>query len=288
MKKISLVFITLILIAKLSAQVDKNGNPIFNSEVISEDKFDKFELTSSYYTIKNNIDNKNSSVFVSEKPTLEDYISFARNLPATFFIVHKGERVICMIILLQKNDNNKTVLTYNIFNPGSKKSIQVPCNVWGEISEKRAEELLKLNIDTTSRITELPNNGKGILFNGITYRIQPYEKLRSEILEIANQLTGVEKQEKSSKNIEEFIRKESIGGQLDFSKTLDSEKGSMLLHEGIAYSKKDFSIYMWAKTVKKLGVESSKRAIELWQEINSKELTSSEKKALEHGFDCKE
>lgn len=287
MKKISLLFTAFILTVTIFAQVDKNGNPVFNSELISEEKFEQFELSSSYYTINNNINNKASSVYVSGQPTAEAYIAFARNLPATFFIVHKGEKVVCMIMLLQKNDNGKTSLTYNLYGPNSKNAIEVPCNVWGEINEKRAQELLKLRVDTAAAIIDLPNNGKGLLFNGITYRIQPYEKLKAEILAIAAQVTG-SKQEQAGNSIEAFIKKESVpGGKLDFYTSLEDEKG-MLYHDGIAYSKKDFAIYVWAGALKKLGIETSKKAIELWQEINHKELTTPEKNALERGFNSKE
>lgn len=252
MKKISLLFTAFILTATLFAQVDKNGNPVFNSELISEEKFELFELSSSYYTINNNINNKASSVYVSDQPTVEAYITFARNLPATFFIVHKGEKVICMIMLLQKNDNGKTSLTYNLYGPNSKNAIEVPCNVWGEINEKRAQELLKLHVDTAAAIIELPNNGKGLLFNGITYSIQPYEKLKTEILAIADQITG-SKQEQGGNSIEAFIKKESVaGGKLDFYTTLADEKG-LLYHDGIAYSKKRFCYLSVGSSPEKTG-----------------------------------
>ena len=103
MKKLSLLLLTIFTLTNVFGQTDKNGNPIFNSDLISEEKFDNFELTSSYYNIKENISNKNSSVYVSDNPTLDDYIKFSRNLPSTFFIAHKGQTVICMIMLLQKN-----------------------------------------------------------------------------------------------------------------------------------------------------------------------------------------
>jgi hypothetical protein len=288
MKKLSLLFLTIFTLTNLFGQTDKNGNPIFNSDLISEEKFDNFELTSSYYNIKENISNKKSSVYVSDNPTLDDYIKFSRDLPATFFIAHKGQTVICMIMLLQKNDNGKTTLTYNIVNPNTKKSIQVPCNVWGEINEKRADELLKLKVDTSSVVIDLPNNGKGLLFNGIAYRIQSFDKLKAEIIEIVNQITSGGKPTEEIKDPEEYIKKETIGGKLDFNKALEKETTPFFLYDGIAYSKKDFAIYLWGKKVKTLGISSAKKASKLWEETYSRELTSPEKKALEKGFDSKD
>ncbi len=288
MKKSVLFFLVIFTLTNTFGQIDKNGNSIFNSNLISEEKFDNFELTSSYYNIKENISNKQSSVYVSDTPTLDEYIKFSRNLPATIFIAHKGTTVICMIMLLQKNDNGKTTLTYNILNPNTKKSFQAPCNVWGEINEKRAEELLQLMPDKSSVLVDLPNNGKGLLFNDIVYRIQPFDKLKAEVIEIVNQITGNVKQPEEIKDIEEFIKKETVGGKLDFNKVLENETQSMYMYDNILYSKKDFAIFLWAKKVKILGIKSSKKAATLWEEINGKELTKPEKNALEKGFDSKD
>ena len=82
MKKIALIFLTVITLTTAYGKTDKHGNPVFNNELISEEKLEGFELTSSYYTIDNNISNKGSSVYVSDKPTLTDFLKFARELPS--------------------------------------------------------------------------------------------------------------------------------------------------------------------------------------------------------------
>ncbi len=288
MKNLAVLLLIIFTLTNVFGQTDKNGNPIFNSELISEEKLEHFELTSVYYNIKENISNKKSSVYVSDNPTLDEYIKFSRDLPATFFIAHKGQTVICMILLLQKNDSNKTTLTFNIVNPNTKNSTQVPCTVWGEINEKRAYELLNLKTDTSSAIIELPNNGKGLVFNGITYRIQPFDQLKAEVIEIVNQIVGIGKQTEETKDLEQYIKKETIGGALDFNKVLEKEKQSMFMHDGVIYNKKDFAIYLWAKKVKMSGITSSGKAITLWQEIHNRELTAPEKKALEKGFNSQD
>jgi hypothetical protein len=284
MKKIALIILTVFTLTNAFGQTDKHGNPVFNNELISEEKLDAFELTSSYYTIDNNISNKGSSVYVSDKPTLTEYLKFARELPSNFFIVHQGQSVMVMIMLMPKIDGSYTTLSYNIVNPNNGKSMQTPCNVWGEISEKRADELLKLKVDTAAKIIDLPNNGKGLLFNGIAYRIQPYDKLKAEVIEIAKQLTTPVEE---IKDPIEYVKKETIGGKLDFNKVLEKETQALFLFDGVAYNKKDFAIYLWGKKVKTLGVSSSKKATKLWEEINNRKLTDPEKKALVSGFDSK-
>ncbi len=284
MKKIALILLAVLTLTNTYGQTDKHGNPVFNNELISEEKFDGFELTSSYYTIDNNISNNGSSVYVSDKPTLTDYLKFARELPSNFFIIHQGQSVMVMIMLIPKIDGTNTTLSYNIVNPGNGKSMQTPCNVWGEISEKRADELLKLKVDTAAKIIDLPDSGKGLLFNGIAYRIQPYDKLKAEVIEIAKQLTTPEEE---IKDPIEYIKKETIGGKLDFNKLLEKESQALFLFDGVAYNKKDFAIYLWGKKVKTLGFGSSKKATKLWEEINNRPLTDPEKKALVSGYNSK-
>lgn len=265
---------------------DKHGNPVFNSVVISIDAIDNFELTSNYYTIDNNISNKESSVYVSDNPDLADYLKFTRDLPSYYFIVHQGQNVSFMIMLLQKNNGSKTTLNYMVLNPSNNKSFDMPCSVFGEISEKRVQELQKLNIDSTANILTMPN-GELFLFNGIAYRIQPYEELKAEVIEIAKHLMNPDSDDNMSR--EDYIKKETIGGKLDFMKVLDSEgKGNTLLvYNGISYNSKDYSILLWGQAVKRLGINSLKEAVTLWESIYKKKMTTPEKKALTNGYKAK-
>jgi len=283
MKQITFLLFAVFAMTSGFGQIDQHGNPVFNNELISEEKLDNFELTSSYYNIKDNISNTESSVYVSDNPTIDDYLKFARDLPSNFFIIHKGQNVIVAIMLLQRNDGGKTTLTYNIVNPNNGKSMEVPCNVFGEITEKRVDELLKLKIDSTAKILDMPG-GKSFLFNGIVYKIQPYDKLKAEVIELANQLLS--DGEEINDPIE-YIKKETIGGKLDFNKILEKEEQGLFLYDGIAYNKKDFAIYLWGKKVKMIGIKSSKKATQLWEEINERTLTEPEKKALVNGFKSK-
>ena len=285
MKKLLFILFTICTFSHTYGQTDRNGNPIFNSELISEEKLDGFELTSSYYNIKDNISNKQSSVYVSDNPTLNDYLKFSRDLPAYFFTIHKGENLIAGIVLLQRNTGSKTTLSYNIVNPGNGKSMEVPCNVFGEICEKRVEELETLKVDTSATILTMPN-GTLYVFNGIAYRIQPYDNLKAEVIEIAKQIVNGGNEKEETKDPIEYIKKETIGGELDYNKVLENNH-SLLVYDGIAYNKKDFAIFLWGKKVKMMGINSTKKATKLWEEINNRTLTEPEKKALIAGFESK-
>lgn len=88
---------------------------------------------------------------------------------------------------------------------------------------------------------------------------------------------------------ESYIKKESIGGKLDFTKRIDEKykESPMVVFGDTAYNKKDFAILLWAANVRNLGVESLDQAGKLWEEIYKRNLTDPEKKALKTGFEAK-
>src|SRR5882757_10771538 len=70
-----------------SGQTDHNGNPVFNSIPMGEDSLDGgFRLLANYYTMKDNIDNKGSSVYIADQPTTDQIATAATRLPADNFI----------------------------------------------------------------------------------------------------------------------------------------------------------------------------------------------------------
>ena len=89
-----------------------------------------------------------------------------------------------------------------------------------------------------------------------------------------------------NETVEEYIRKESIGGELDFTKIADEQapKAGLIAFENVVYNKKDFAILLWAAKVKSLGIKSHKKAANLWEEINKRKLTTPEMKALKAGI----
>ena len=92
-----------------------------------------------------------------------------------------------------------------------------------------------------------------------------------------------------SDDVIQYIKKESIGGEIDFTKAVEEKaaKSGLLLYDGFAYNKKDFAILLWSAKVKSLGIESSKKAKLLWEEINGREMTKPESTALKNGFEAK-
>lgn len=119
----------------------------------------------------------------------------------------------------------------------------------------------------------------------IFFITKSFAQLNTKANEISQQLTADTL--KNIDNPEDYIKKETIGGKLDFNKLLENEPSTLFLFDGVAYNKKDFGIFLWGKKVRILGITSSKRATVLWEEINNRPLTKPEKKSLERGFDSK-
>ena len=92
-----------------------------------------------------------------------------------------------------------------------------------------------------------------------------------------------------NKELHESIKKESIGGTLDFTNAAEKQASGkgLILYEGVAYNKKDFAILLWGVAVRASGINTIREACNLWEEINKRELTKTEKKALRTGFEAK-
>lgn len=167
------------------SQVDDNGNPIFNSIPIDEISFDDYTLSSNYYTITNNVDNPNSSVFINENPSTNEITEFVRTKPSYFFIIQKNQIVSHMIMLFSRIEGKKSKYSFFVMNPNSKKSIEIPCHVTGDVTELRAAELLKEYKDDSQELKFGPKSM--IVYGEVAYSIQPFEEVKSELIKLIDQ-----------------------------------------------------------------------------------------------------
>lgn len=280
MKKQLSIFIFLIFLtsSSLYSQLDKNGNPIFNSEKIDSFNFENLEIISNYYNIKDNIANKQSSVFISENPTLEDYWNFSTKLPSYYFMIIDKGNIQGMLMLIPKKEDNS--FFYNVIIPNTNENFQVPSKLRGEISENRAKELL--GIEKSKAIIK----NEVFKFNNKDFQILKYNDVIEEVKNIAREKI-VSNHTNKKHTIEEYIKTESKGGKLDFNDTVEKNNGAFINFEGVMYNKKDFAILMWGAAVKKTGIIEFNKAQLLWQEINERTLTEPELKALRKGFETK-
>lgn len=272
------IFLVFFTSSNLYSQIDKNGNPIFNSEKIENFNLDNYDFISSYYTIKNNINNKQSSVFISETPSLDDYVNFSTKLPSYYFMIVDKGNVQAMMMLIPKNEDNS--FFYNIVIPSKNQNFQIPSNLNGQITENRAKELINIKNNDFKIINNVLN------FNNKKFQILLYKDVIGEAMKVAKEKILNDQSEKID-NIEEYIQTESKGGKFDFKNVVDKYEGAFINFDGILYNKKDFAILMWGAAVKNSGITELNKVQSLWEKINERKLTEPELKALKKGFETK-
>lgn len=87
------------------------------------------------------------------------------------------------------------------------------------------------------------------------------------------------KENEKIENPREYIKKETIGGKLDFKK----------LYVGYGEENAEYKVYLysiatWTYAVKDLGIEKKDEIIKLWEEIYKRKMTEDEKKAVDLGL----
>lgn len=267
--------------ADVRAQLDREGNQVFKSKTISKEKLKYYQLTSNYYSISENISNIGSPAYVSDAPTTAEYIRFALDVPAHSFICERSGRILYTVTLKPETTKEGITFSYNILEPYSGKSLDVPCTVKGEIAEKRVAELKRLNVMGQPSITHSLANDDLALLYGVSYAVQPYEKMKAEMMRIINHILVMNK----FIGAMTYIRQESVGGDLDFEMLLADEEQFLFTGGNASYKKKDYATYLWGQKVKTYGVKSSKKAVKLWQKLHWRKLEETEKKALIAGFE---
>ncbi|GAB2968623.1 hypothetical protein GCM10027048_44400 [Hymenobacter coalescens] len=86
-------------------------------------------------------------------------------------------------------------------------------------------------------------------------------------------------------NVEDFVRHETKGGELDFDKILAAKKQTVFLHDGNMYSKREYALVLWGMRVKALGLPSAERACAVYALASNRTLSPAEKRALTNGFE---
>jgi len=281
MKQFAIIILSFLTIGQSFGQTDKNGNPVFNSVSTSEKSFDNFLLISNYYTLKNNIENKQSSVFISENPTLSEIEEAALNLTSDFFILTKKSKMVALVLL--QNDPKREFMT--IVTSTNKQST-FPCKLEGDITENRAKELIKENYDSTASI------GNGVLtFNGKKFQIISDQKIEDAVLKIIKEDKLDKKKPSeiilpSKKELKEYILNETKeGGKLDFFTEIKGKE-----NEGIQIKPMVFStylgvaIYKWGRACYDIGVNTVEDTYEIFAEHKGRELNRKEKDYIKLGF----
>ena len=165
------------------AQVDSLAKPVFHSIVLKVDTLNDCIVYTNYYTIRNNIDNKNSAVYVTANPSLDELINFACTKPSYSFLVLANHTIANMIVMEPRVDAKHMTYTYVITNSNSGKKAEIVSKTIGAISELRSAELLRNAYDKEARALQ-NGSDKFCLFGEKYYSIQSFQSVREEVLNI--------------------------------------------------------------------------------------------------------
>jgi hypothetical protein len=281
MKNILILILSVIVFSKSFAQTDKNGNPIFNSISTNEQAIEDILIISNYYTLKNNIENPHSSVFISTNPTLNEIENAAIDLPSDFFILTKKQKIVVMIML--QNDPKREFMTIEI---STGKQSNFPAELRGDITENRANELIKGNYDPNAKIL----NGK-LFFNNKEFTIIPNQEIKATVLNLIKK-NKLDKKKPSNvylpskaelKSYIVFETKE--GGELDFfTEIKGSEYDGVQIRPGVFTTKQSIAFYKWGRACFEIGVNTIEDAYEIFSEFIGKQVNERDKEYIRMGF----
>ena len=281
MKKFAIIILTCLLSGLVSAQTDKNGNPVFNSISTNEKIIDNFLFISNYYTLKNNIENNLSSVFISEKPTLDQVEKAAINLASDFFILTKESKMVVMVML--QNDPKREFMS--IVMKTNKQSTH-PCNLTGDITENRAKEIISEKYDSTAFIEN------GVLnFNEKKFEIISNQEIEEAVWTLITDEKLNKKKPSDilipSKNeIKNYILSETReGGKLDFfTEIKGKEYDGVQIKPGLFTTKKSIALYKWGRACFEIGVNTVEDAYDIFSEFKGKPVNLRIKEYIKMGF----
>lgn len=274
-------FLLLIITSQVLSQTDHNGNPVFNSISTNEETIEDFQLISNYYTLINNIENKNSSVYISNKPTLDEIENAATNLPSDFFIITKKQTMVNMVMIL-----NKPTRQFFVINPTTRKQEQFPCSIKGDITENRANEIIKEKFDPKSEI-----RGSNLYFNNKKLAIISNKKIKEDILKLIDREKLNSEDDSNIRiltkdDIKKIVLGESKeGGKLDFFTPIKGhEYDGIQIKPGVFSTKSGIALYQWGQANFELGTNTLEDALEFWAEFKGRQANEKEKAYIKMGF----
>lgn len=281
MRKISLILF-LILSTLTFGQTDKNGNPVFNSMSIDEIKIDNnIKLIVNYYTLANNIENPLSSVYISKNPSDKKIIKSATELMSYNFLLLKNQKMVDLIVL-----NEKPLRVFNLRNLKSGKVKDYKSKIKGDISENRANEIIKNKYDDSAKIE---NNI--LTYNGKTYLIYSKQEVINEILNIIKNNKHLkdkvsDTQIPTKKELENYIIEQTKpNNSLDFFTEIKGKKyDGVQIKPGVFTTLQSIAFYKWGRANYELGVNTYQDAFDIYSKIKGKELNIKEKRSIKSGF----
>ncbi|MEA2077395.1 MAG: hypothetical protein U9O95_05190 [Candidatus Marinimicrobia bacterium] len=281
MKKLVIIILVLLALGQVYGQTDRNGNPIFNSIYKKENVGKNYLLVYRYYTLKNNIENRKSSVFMAESPSLDLIEGAAINLPSDYFILTKKSKVVGIIGLL-----NYPRREFNFDLIRMEQRYTYPCKLNGDITENRAVEIVNNQYDPNAYI-----DGDVLHFNGKEFKIISNDDIENAV-EILIKTKKLDKNRASKfrfiskKETEAYILSETKeGGKLDFfTEVKDKKYDGVQIIPGLFASYQSIAYYKWGRACYDLGVDTIEEVYGLYIKIKGETLNEQEEIYIKMGF----
>jgi len=245
-----------------SAQTDHNGNPVFNSVVVKEEAIGDYTLVTSYYTLKNNIENKVSSVYIADKPSLDQIEQAALNLPSELYLIVKSQAAVAMIMPVYNQGN------YFVMKPATEETNNYPSALKGQISEQRAKELVMNMYDPNAILA-----GNTLFFNDKKFTVISPTESKKELLQLIGtyKISSGQPGSDSPKILSQEETKALIlteskeGGKLDFFTEIKGhEFDAVQVKPGVFSTKLSMALYGWGMANFELGTNTVADALEWW------------------------
>lgn len=271
----------LLIVLQCFSQKDQNGNPVFHSVTLNEEAIKDFKLIANYYTLKNNIDNKGSSVFISEKPNLDQIANAALALPSDFFVVTKGQSLLNMVLL-----TDLPTRKYLVINPTTGKLNEFACSLKGDITENRVTEIIKENYSPDAKI-----EGSVFYFNGKKLTIIATREIRNSVVDLIEKenLNAGDSSEVKILSKDELkmvvLEQSKEAGKLDFFTEIKGrEMEGVQIKQGVFSTRLGVALYRWGRANFDLGVNTVDDAITIWAELKGRPANQREKDYIKLGF----
>ncbi|WP_041567207.1 hypothetical protein [Nonlabens dokdonensis] len=276
-----IILFTILTIGNVYSQTDKNGNPIFNSISTNEQEFDDFNLISNYYTLENNIENKNSSVYISNSPSLNEIEKSATELPSDFFIITKNQQISNMILIV-----NEPKRVFVVIDIGTNKKSEFKCKLKGEITENRAKEIIDSKFDDNAKIKD----GK-LYFNNKKFKIITNADIDKAVISLIKkeklgETKTTEVKIPSQNELKRIILSETKeGGKLDyFTEIKGKEYDGIQIKPGVFSTKLGVALYKWGRAAFDIGVNTLEDSYKIFGDFKGRELNQREKEYIKLGF----
>jgi hypothetical protein len=162
----------LALLLCLSGLAQKNADLVPGFKPMEEDSISikGYKLTAAYYSIADNLSHKNSAA--TEKPTMAQVTLLMKFEQGDCYLLSKKEDVLKIILIQDYPQKQFLVMT-----PGDMKFTSFPNPLPGEISENRANDVVKTGVDPNARIRD----GK-LSFNNKEYSIVANSTIKKGII----------------------------------------------------------------------------------------------------------